>query len=184
MQTTKVNFLLDETGEVFAFFPDEHYNLDLDPDLFQSYAHIGQHSAASLTYAKGCKAATQVQYFDLFEELRSIGYSLLIIPVKPVKLTKKAFKEIIHYSCYTGNQVKFHCIYYDHDPGIYGERSAGYKYAYAVSSQDANKTELFNLVYNHITKKFPLPWWIYSRTADSDKNRFKVGISLDLSLFN
>ena len=53
-------------GDITAIFVDElftHYGTDLT-----CYAHIGQHSAASLTYAKSCKAATQVQYFDLFEQ--------------------------------------------------------------------------------------------------------------------
>ena len=65
---TKVKFYRDETGEVFAFFPDEYFNLDMDPDLFTSYTHIGQHSACSLEYTKSLKPATRLEFEPLLQE--------------------------------------------------------------------------------------------------------------------
>ena len=76
---TNVNFLIEkdsEDNEVFAFFPDEYFNLDLDPDMRTCYAHIGQHSACSYAYASECKQATPEQYEGLLNELTSLGYDL------------------------------------------------------------------------------------------------------------
>ena len=73
---TNVYFLVDESGEVFAFFPDEYYNLDLDPDLRTCYAHIGQHSACSLEYTKTCRNATDAEFTLLYDELTDIGYDI------------------------------------------------------------------------------------------------------------
>jgi len=75
-EKTKVQFLIDADNEVFAFFPDEYYNIDLDADLRTCYCHIGQHSACSYEYARDCKLAEISQYIDLYKELESIGYNL------------------------------------------------------------------------------------------------------------
>lgn len=76
MTKIDVQFLVDETGEVFAFFPEEYYNIDLDTDLRVCYAHIGQHSACSLEYSKTCRNATNAEFTLLFDELTNIGYDI------------------------------------------------------------------------------------------------------------
>jgi hypothetical protein len=48
---TKVKFLYHEnTEDLMAYFPEERYNED--EKLFTCYAHIGQHSACHVDYAR------------------------------------------------------------------------------------------------------------------------------------
>ena len=75
---TIVVFLIEkESNDVFAFFPREDY-YRYKSDTKTCYAHIGQHSACSMEYAKECKLATKNEYKDLEIELKSIGYDLYI----------------------------------------------------------------------------------------------------------
>jgi hypothetical protein len=76
---TEVLFLIDtdELQNCFAFFPKERES-QID-DIFNSYAHLGQHSACHIDYANECKQATKDEYNDLKNELESIGYNLTIL---------------------------------------------------------------------------------------------------------
>ena len=81
--TTKVLFLMEKPEgnlpcNVFAFFPEERYNT-IENGTFTCYAHIGQHSACHIDYAKQCEKATPEQYADLKKELESIGYVLEVL---------------------------------------------------------------------------------------------------------
>lgn len=81
-EITKVVFLMDKPDEeppydVYAFFPEEMYTNN-SHSTFMSYAHLGQHSACNIQYAKACKLATPEQYNDLKRELEGIGYNLEI----------------------------------------------------------------------------------------------------------
>lgn len=73
---TIVKFLIDEEfGEPFAYFPQLNWNKFFYKNSMKvSYAHVGQHSACSVDYAKACKDATRDQYLPLLNELKSIGY--------------------------------------------------------------------------------------------------------------
>lgn len=79
---TDVLFLIeifeDAKNDVFALFPNENY-FRHDSDTKLCYAHIGQHSACHLDYAKVCAKATADQYKDLKKELESIGYNLNVL---------------------------------------------------------------------------------------------------------
>ena len=84
---TKVVFLVNETDlvtemdgvDLFAFFPEDNYN-DFSDQTKTCYAHIGQHSACHMDYAKQSRLATPEEYKDLYEELtNSVGYDLEII---------------------------------------------------------------------------------------------------------
>ena len=81
-EKTEVLFLIEKPeddviyNDIFAFFPKEKWKTNTN--LFTCYAHIGQHSACHIDYAKECKEATKEQYLDLQRELESIGYNLLI----------------------------------------------------------------------------------------------------------
>lgn len=74
---TKVVFLINEREEsdLFAFFPEEDYN-DISSLTKVCYAHVGQHSACVIYYAKESRVATKEEYSDLEKELESIGYNL------------------------------------------------------------------------------------------------------------
>jgi hypothetical protein len=61
-------------GQVSAFLLD----LDANPGYVVSYAHIGQHSDASIEFFYDCEPAKESEYSDLKEELESMGYKLLV----------------------------------------------------------------------------------------------------------
>ena len=73
---TKVKILVNN-NEVYAFFPEEKYNNDFG--LYDSYSHIGQHSACHIDYANESRKATNEERKSLIEELKSIGYNLDIL---------------------------------------------------------------------------------------------------------
>jgi len=78
-EITKVIFKKDfnkwiQKWEVEAFFPDLPANLG----NILCYAHIGQHSEASLDYFYGLPHAKPEEYQNLKEELESIGYNLKV----------------------------------------------------------------------------------------------------------
>lgn len=62
-------------GEIVAFFPNEIAD---NKGNILCYAHIGQHSAASIAYMKECLNASIDEFADLALELHSIGYELNI----------------------------------------------------------------------------------------------------------
>lgn len=62
---------------VFAYFPKDKWSNE--PDMFTSYAHIGQHSACHADYAKECREANYNEYQDLLRELIGQGYKDLQI---------------------------------------------------------------------------------------------------------
>lgn len=61
-------------GDVIALFPNERYG-----KYIMSYEHIGQHSEASPALIDELEPATEVEYADLLDELKRIGYIPLII---------------------------------------------------------------------------------------------------------
>ena len=79
----KVKFLIEKIGtgkEIFAYFPEmvSSYN-GYRPDNMTCYSHEGQHSPCHPDYAKECKKASKKQYYELLNELTSIGYNLQVI---------------------------------------------------------------------------------------------------------
>ena len=108
------------------------------------------------------------------------------------KLTKKEFKELVSYHCYTGNRIKFHCFYYDWKEGIYGENKSGYKFAFCENAKSITKKQLFDIVYDHLFNGIDCSNFTYNRSnftiwlreAKNDNERFKVSLSLNLNLFN
>ncbi len=80
---TAVKFLIEKPEgnlpcNVFAFFPNEKYN-SIEPNVFTSYAHIGQHSACHIDYANECKEAQYNEFSDLLKELIGQGYKDLVV---------------------------------------------------------------------------------------------------------
>lgn len=112
---TIVVFLKDTSEDfkrqITALFPFEKYS---GPEKLDSnrtgYAHIGQHTAVSLEYAKECKIATPTEYKDLFNELESIGYNLEVVTKLHTagKLGWNGIKSKIEYSRQpTKSEIKF-----------------------------------------------------------------------------
>jgi len=75
---TKVVFLKEEDGDILAVFPEV---LNDFSGNITCYAHVGQHSGASVEYCKTLQPAED--YEDLKEELESIGYDLEVLPEFP-----------------------------------------------------------------------------------------------------
>ena len=77
---TPVKFVYHEQhDDLFAVFTEDKRTGTDGLKLFNSYAHIGQHSDASEGYIKECRLATPEEYKDLATELESIGYNLEIL---------------------------------------------------------------------------------------------------------
>lgn len=83
---TLVKFIKDkETNQIVAIFPKEYWTT-WSKETVTCYAHIGQHSAASIEWVKDQPLANPEEYKALLSELKSIGYKELVIlkPRKPV----------------------------------------------------------------------------------------------------
>ena len=77
----KVIFRKDaKNGEIIAFFPETYKEYKNGKML--CYAHLGQHSEASIEYYWTTKKATEKEYKPLFNELVFVGYDDLKIMQK------------------------------------------------------------------------------------------------------
>jgi hypothetical protein len=99
-------------------------------------------------------------------------------------MTKKEFKSLMHHTVYTGyngGRLKFNALYFDYkisEPQA-DEFFQGYKYAVVCDILNGNKADLINHMYNWIFNDINLPYYIRYKFAQEDKNRFKVGLSLN-----
>lgn len=81
--------------------------------MFTCYAHIGQHSAIHIDYAKECKEAQYNQYSDLLKELIGQGYNDLQVMNKqqfeyhrePTKAEIKFGEGATHYRSFTLSEI-------------------------------------------------------------------------------
>jgi hypothetical protein len=71
--TTKVIFRMIK-GEVLAIFPQCVGTMNVYTCM--CYAHIGQHSAMDISYARNGRLARPDEYAKLQSELESLGYNL------------------------------------------------------------------------------------------------------------
>jgi predicted nucleic acid-binding Zn finger protein len=86
---TKVQFY-KHSGEVYAILPETKLN-----NLFDCYAHVGQHGSAVQEYINESRPAKVVEYKDLLTELTSIGYNVLVVPAKPFVKDLGSLTELI-----------------------------------------------------------------------------------------
>ncbi len=73
----KVQFFIEPTGDVMAYFPTERWGAC--DGTFTCYVHFGQHGACHPDYLKECTKADPVQYTELLAELKGLGYNNLKI---------------------------------------------------------------------------------------------------------
>lgn len=105
---TEVVFLRENNSDdIFAAFPgQEEFN-----DHIGSYAHVGQHSAASLAYCAECDEVTDPgDYADLAGELFRIGYKLRVVS----KVSIKSDSEADTWAC-TSCAYSVHVHQYEYD---------------------------------------------------------------------
>lgn len=74
---TDVIFRRYKDGDVIALFPTLPGTNDWPCDC-QSYQHVGQHGAASVSLTLDTKPATPTEYAPLLHELASLGYNLRV----------------------------------------------------------------------------------------------------------
>lgn len=97
-------------------------------------------------------------------------------------MTKKEFKTKCDLNHVYGRGAKrINAIYVDWKSDDNGR---GFKYAVATSVENCTKTELFNHLYDWVVKGIHLPYYIYSRFAQYDSQRFKVPIGFNYSSWN
>ena len=101
-------------------------------------------------------------------------------------MTKKEFKTKCDFNHVYGRGAnRINAIYVDWKSERNGENYiVGFKYGVASSVENCTKAELFDHLYNWIEKNIHLPYYIYSRFAQYDSQRFKVPIGFNHSSWN
>ena len=90
---TEVIFLKNLKNEVydwcFANFPHERWSMEIG--VYNSYSHVGQHSACHIDYARESVPCTKEEYKNLHAELTGLGYNLNVLDKLPlmVRTTNK-----------------------------------------------------------------------------------------------
>lgn len=71
--------------EIVAFFPETYKTKYVNYGNMMSYAHIGQHSEAHISYYRTTKKATPEEYNDLLNEIKSVYHDCEIKIVNRMK---------------------------------------------------------------------------------------------------
>jgi len=97
-------------------------------------------------------------------------------------MTKKDFKELCDTNhVYGRGNNRINAIYIEWKHNEYGR---GFKYALASSVENCTKAELLNIAYDWIINdKFP-PYYVFTRFAQYDKQRFKTPICFNPQTWN
>jgi nicotinamide mononucleotide adenylyltransferase len=97
------------------------------------------------------------------------------------KITKKAFRERCDFHTYTGSGSKTKVIYYDWQTFEHTdmERRTGFKYAVREGREKLKAIELFNILYDWVVNEVQPPYYVGYKYAPTDKDRFKVPLSLN-----
>jgi len=97
-------------------------------------------------------------------------------------MTKKDFKTRCDFNHVYGRGAnRINAVYVDWKET---EQGRGFKYGVATSVANCTKAELFNHLYNWIENQVNLPYYIFSRFAQYDSQRFKVPISFSYKSWN
>jgi hypothetical protein len=76
MEHTKVIFRKFDNGEVIAIFPEDVGSMN--QFTCQSYLHVGQHGSCDDVLIDELEPASLEEYINLYTELESIGYNLVV----------------------------------------------------------------------------------------------------------
>lgn len=99
-------------------------------------------------------------------------------------MTKKDFKELCDFHTYTewnGKQTRINAIYVEHRAT---DEGSGFKYAVASDVENCTKAELLNIAYDFVVNEKPVPYYVFSRYASTDAQRFKVPLSFNYQNWN
>jgi hypothetical protein len=100
------------------------------------------------------------------------------------KITKKAFRERCSFHTYKATSPPYRntkVIYYDWQSFGHtdNERHTGFKYAVREERQPMKAKELFDVLYEWVVNEVELPYYVGYQYAATDKERFKVPLSLN-----
>lgn len=104
-------------------------------------------------------------------------------------MTKKKFREHCDLNHVYGRGAKrINAIYFDWQDFTYeeiesGKKTRGFKFAVASSVENGTKEELFNHFYDWVCNAVNLSYWIYSKVAKDDTQRFKTPITFNYSFW-
>lgn len=84
-------------------------------------------------------------------------------------MTKKEFKELCRFDEYGYGQRKRNAIFY-------GYKDHRYKYMVKTNVQNYKKAELFNILYDWVTKGIQPDRYVTTRFAETDELMFKVPV--------
>jgi hypothetical protein len=99
-------------------------------------------------------------------------------------MTKKQFKADCNEQTYTGvsgNKTKINALYFDYKEGQdkeTGKSFRGYKYMVASNVKNISKAKLFDLFYDWVEKGTNLPYYVDSKIANHDVDRFRISLSI------
>jgi len=97
-------------------------------------------------------------------------------------MTKKDFKEQCDMNHVYGRGAnRVNAIYANWQSNEFGR---GFKYAVATSVENCTKAELFDHIYNWVVNGVYLPYYVYSKFAQYDDQRFKVPIGFNVKNWN
>ena len=91
------------------------------------------------------------------------------------KMNKKEFKAKCNFHEYGRGKNKRNAIYFDWKTDT-KNNAVGFKYMVKASVENCLKTELFNALFDWVTKEKQPSWWVEYRIATREQDRFKVSI--------
>lgn len=97
-------------------------------------------------------------------------------------ITKKAFKELCDTNhVYGRGKQRINTVYFDWQETPDGR---GFKYGVASSVENCTKAELLDIAYDWIICQKHVPYYVFSKYAHTDAQRFKVPISFNSQSWN
>lgn len=97
-------------------------------------------------------------------------------------MTKKDFKEQCDTNHVYGRGAnRINAVYVEWRENEHGR---GFKYAVASSVENCTKAELLDIAYDWIVNQKHVPYYVFSRFAQYDNQRFKVPISFSYNSWN
>jgi len=90
-------------------------------------------------------------------------------------MTKKEFKELCSFYEYGRGKKKRNAIYFDWKTDFSNKINVvGFKFMVKARVENCKKAELFNVLYDWITKEVQVPWYVEYKYASTEQDRFKV----------
>jgi len=96
-------------------------------------------------------------------------------------MTKKEFKEGCSFHEFGSGRNKVNAIYFGWKSDKFG---TGFKYGVAAEIESCTKAELFDEMYKWIENGIYLPYYVYSRFAQYDSQRFKAPLTFNYRTWN